>query len=164
MRAHLLFPFVFLATAVSTSVAIANDADVFESAGVLDRPLPLSPNTDVNTTTVITTVDPAAVVIPEDAQENLRAEFEQEQDVLEQIPEQQLQQKADQGERAAQVVLAENFAKEAIMLSFAPVAANDALSDAVEWYSRAAMRGFPGAPSLDQAGVKFYPVRVHRVP
>ena len=86
----------------------------------------------------------------------------EEQEVLETLDRDALQTKAEAGERAAQVVLGNDFAEEAALLSFAPAAANDALSDAVRWYSLAASRGFPGAPSLDQAGIRFYPVRIQR--
>lgn len=75
---------------------------------------------------------------------------------------QQLKTKADKGERLAQVALGGDFASEAQLLTFAPAAANDALSDALQWYALAAKRGFPGAPSLDTSGVSFYPVRVVR--
>lgn len=144
-----------------TAPASANLATQFESAGVLDRPLPATTQSP-GIAPVVTTLDPATPVNPEVAQENLRREFEQEQEALQQLPEKELQQLAEQGERAAQVVLAENFAREAAMLAFAPAAANDALSDAVRWYSLAASRGYPGAPSLDHAGVQFFPIRVQR--
>jgi len=75
---------------------------------------------------------------------------------------QQLSEKAEDGERLAQVALGNDFASEAQMLTFAPAAANDAASDALRWYALAAKRGFPGAPSLDASGVSFYPVRVVR--
>lgn len=162
MRASLIFPILILAAAASA--LSAQEAVESESAGVLDRPMPPAPNTNTNEVTVVSTPEPVAPVRPDIAQQNLQEEFEQEQQVLEQLPEQELQDRADQGERAAQVVLAENFAMEASMLAFAPEAANDALSDAVKWYSRAAMRGFPGAPSLDKAGVQFFPIRVQRIP
>lgn len=74
----------------------------------------------------------------------------------------QLSEKADNGERLAQVALGNDFASEAQMLTFAPAAANDAASDALQWYALAAKRGYPGAPSLDASGVSFYPVRVVR--
>ena len=145
--------------------ALANtlSADV---RGVLDAPLPQS-NTAVNISTSETSA-PVAEAIQnvagnsEAVQEVLREELENEQEVLEALPQNELEDRAEQGERAAQVTLAESFAEEATMLSFAPAAANDALSDAVRWYSLAAQRGFPGAPSLDQAGVKFFPIRVQR--
>jgi len=38
----------------------------------------------------------------------------------------------------------------------------DALSDAIRWYSLAARRGFPGATSLDQSGIRFFPIRAVR--
>jgi len=127
--------------------------------GVLDRPVP-----QASPALVIST--PAAIVVPiaspEKTVEALRSEFEQEQDELELLPRNELQELAEQGERAAQVTLAEDFAQEASLLAFAPAAANDAMSDAVRWYALAAKRGFPGAPSLDLAGVRVYPMRVQR--
>lgn len=96
------------------------------------------------------------------SQNQLRQAVAQEQRQLEQLDRETVKKKAESGERAAQVVLGADYAHEATLLSFAPVAANDALSDAARWYSLAASRGFPGAPSLDQAGVRFYPIRVHR--
>jgi len=143
----------------STTIAFAN-LQVTPRSGVLDQPLPGSD-------TPITLTSPQAPVVlspgsPEEVQEALRSELEEEQEELEQLPREELENRAEDGERAAQIVLAEDFAQEASMLSFAPEAANDALSDAVRWYSLAARRGFPGAPSLDQAGVKFYPIRVQR--
>lgn len=99
---------------------------------------------------------------PVAAQEELRKEVLKEQDELAKLDRDELEEKAEDGERGAQVVLAADFAKEATALAFAPAAANDALSDAARWYSMAASRGFPGAPSLDQAGVRFYPIRIQR--
>lgn len=74
----------------------------------------------------------------------------------------ELKNKANNGERLAQVALGSDYASEAQMLTFAPAAANDALGDALRWYAVAAKRGFPGAASLDASGVSFYPVRVIR--
>lgn len=153
---------IFLAVLIaSTTPATANTATGTQSPGVLDRPLPATTHSHT-AAPVVTTHDAVSAVGPELAQEILREEFDQEQTALEQLPEQDLQQRAEQGERAAQVVLAESYAREATLLAFAPAAANDALSDAVRWYSLAASRGFPGAPSLDHAGVQFYPIRVQR--
>jgi|GEM_PF-5163990 len=70
--------------------------------------------------------------------------------------------RAEEGERAAQVALGVDFVKEATQLGLAPAAANDALSDAIRWYSLAARRGFPGATSLDQSGIRFFPIRAVR--
>ena len=143
----------------TASIASANTA-VTPRSGVLDQPLPGSE------TTLIPTTPQESLILspgtPEEVQEELRSELQEEQEELEELPREELEDRAENGERAAQVVLAEDFAQEAAMLSFAPEAANDALSDAVRWYSMAARRGFPGAPSLDQAGVKFYPIRVQR--
>ena len=133
---------------------------VVATPGVLDRPLPDSP-----TSLAEVLEQPPAVLdadTPEEVEEALTEVFTEEQEVLEQLPRTELQDLADLGERGAQVVLAEDFAQEATMLAFAPAAANDALSDAVRWYSLAAQRGYPGAPSLEQAGIQFYPIRSHR--
>lgn len=137
------------------------------SAGVLDRPLPASISErpgKPGVTTLSLQTSQAAQVVTVSTQAELRQEVAKEQDVLEELDRSQLQEKADQGERAAQVVLGADFAKEATTLSFSPAAANDALSDAARWYSLAASRGFPGAPSLDQAGIRFYPIRIQRQP
>ena len=92
----------------------------------------------------------------------LKKQVKKEQKTLAKESREKLKKRADKGERLAQVVLGGIFASEAQMLTFAPNAANDALSDALALYSLAAKRGYPGAPSLDQTGVNFYPVRVVR--
>ena len=89
-------------------------------------------------------------------------DVKREQRELAKLNRKQLQKQAKKGERLAQIALGGDFASEAQMLVFAPIAANDAASDALAWYSLAAKRGFPGAPSLDASGVSFYPVRVVR--
>ncbi|MBX2878591.1 MAG: hypothetical protein KTR32_01605 [Granulosicoccus sp.] len=149
---------LILMSALAVTKSHAQQSD---EPGVLDRPLPPATETPP-TAPSLTTMSPAEPVPAPEAQEQVREEFAEEREELEQLPDGQLQQRADDGERAAQVVLAERFAKEAGKLPFAPAAANDALSDAVRWYSLAASRGFPGAPSLDLAGVKRYPLRVNR--
>lgn len=120
--------------------------------GALDRPGAVTLQAQSN----------ARVTNPVAAQAQLRADVAQEQKELEKLNRNELQEKADNGERAAQVVLGADFAKEATLLSFAPAAANDALSDAAKWYSLAASRGYPGAPSLDSSGIRFYPIRIQR--
>lgn len=92
----------------------------------------------------------------------INKQVKQEQRELAKQDRNQLKNKANKGERLAQVALGSDFASEAQMLIFAPAAANEALSDALRWYAVAAKRGFPGAPSLDISGVSFYPVRVIR--
>ncbi len=132
--------------------------------GPLDQPLPVAGNQIPGKPGVVTLQGQTTVLTtdPLTAQNELRAEVAEEQRQLELLPRDELQEKAENGERAAQVVLGADFAKEATLLSFAPAAANDALSDAARWYSLAASRGFPGAPSLDQSGVRFYPIRIQR--
>lgn len=118
-------------------------ADMGDSSnGVIDEPLP--------------------AFISGGASEQLSTQVKQEQRQLANQSRDVLEDKADKGERLAQVALGADFANEAQMLTFAPIAANDALSDALRWYAAAAQRGFPGAASLDTSGVSFYPVRVVR--
>ena len=132
--------------------------------GPLDQPLPVAGNRIPGKPGVVTLQGQTTVLTtdPLTAQNELRVEVAEEQRQLELLPRDELREKAENGERAAQVVLGADFAKEATLLSFAPAAANDALSDAARWYSLAASRGFPGAPSLDQSGVRFYPIRIQR--
>ncbi len=158
MRVSSLLTFVvcFFASFIALS-----DAKGPVRAGVLDQPLPnskvtLRPGQPIMNSIANAAGNPVAL------QQALRDKFSDEQDELEKLPRPELQERAKKGERGAQVTLAADFAREAAQLAFAPAAANDALSDAVRWYSLAAKRGFPGAPSLDQAGVKYYPIRVHR--
>lgn len=92
----------------------------------------------------------------------LRNQLNSELEELKKLSPKELEKQAEGGSRAAQVLVAEEFAKEAAGLSFAPQAANAAASDAARWYSIAAMSGFPGAPSLDFAGVKIYPFQIQR--
>lgn len=139
---------LLLLTTLSVSASMqADQSDENETPGVLDRPLPAADAGD-----------------SEDLQQTVQEELAEEQEVLESLDRPELTELAENGERAAQITLAESFAKEASLLSFAPAAANDALSDAVRWYSQAASRGFPGAPSLDYARVQFYPIRAQREP
>ena len=118
--------------------------------GLLDTPVVEQPQNQL----------PAAD--PVITQEALEREIREEQERLEKLPREQLLDKAEAGERAAQVALGADYAKEAAELAFSPAAANAALSDAAYWYSQAASRGFPGAPSLDHSGVHFYPIRIQR--
>ncbi len=137
-------------------------ADTALDAGPLDRPL----SVDGESGGATTSLSPSSQSVdnPIHTQEELRVAVVEEQETLEKLPRKELETKAEQGERAAQVVLGADYAREAMQLSFAPAAANDALSDAARWYSLAASRGFPGAPSLDQAGMRFFPIRIQRDP
>jgi|GEM_PF-1403717 len=143
------------------ALAVSGGALADTQAGVLDLPLPGS-----DTIVALDETQPDVILNaasdPQALQDALQDELEKEQTELEQLPRSELELRADQGERAAQITLAADFAEEATLLGFAPQAANDALSDAVRWYALAAQRGFPGAPSLDQAGVQFHPIRVQR--
>lgn len=88
--------------------------------------------------------------------------IKKEQRELAKLERQELKERAKNGERLAQVALGSDFANEAQKLLFAPAAANAAMSDALAWYSLAAKRGFPGAPSLNTSGVTFFPIRAVR--
>lgn len=163
----------------------AANASEFAS-GVLDRPVPLTPAAEATAATgssaatvsepnspAEATTSPLAPALaqietaaanndPEGLQAAIQQALADEQELLDTLKRAELTELAENGERAAQIALAEGYAREASLLEFSPAAANDALSDAVRWYSQAASRGFPGAPSLDYAGVKFYPVRAQR--
>jgi len=142
LRSPLRSPRLLAVTGAAT--LLLGQAIAAEAPGVLDQIIELSPA--------------AAPVQIERLQEAVQVE----QEVLETLERDELETRAESGERAAQVALGADFAKEATLLGFAPAAANDALADAVRWYSLAASRGFPGAPSLDQAGIRFYPIRIQR--
>ncbi len=148
---------LFALLSVTLPAAMANEVE----AGPLDRPLSL-PGDEVRSTATTLTPSVDARNNPIQSEQQLRTAVEDEQEALERLPRDQLIAKAEQGERAAQVVLGSEYAREATLLSFAPAAANDALSNAVELYSLAASRGFPGAPSLDRAGIHFFPIRIQR--
>ncbi len=100
--------------------------------------------------------------VAEQLADKLVEEVKEAQQELAQESRSELTEKAEDGQRLAQVELGADFAEEATLLGFAPEAANDAAADALRWYSLAAQRGFPGAPSLDRSGVRFFPVRVQR--
>ena len=146
-----------LAPALAAALLVALAAPVprahADSPGVLDLPAPGADDTEV------VALEPAPGVTD---QASLEREVQREQRTLERLDRGQLERRADEGERGAQVALGTDFAEEAESLAFAPAAANAALSDAVRWYSLAASRGFPGAPSLDEAGISFHPIRVQR--
>ena len=161
MRTHTTF--ALTAAFISTlfgSIGSAMAADL----GALDQPLPVSSTQTVGRPASVSlpVQSNGRVTNPVAVQAQLRAAIKKEQKELEKLSRSELQAKADSGERAAQVVLGADFAKEATLLSFAPAAANDALSDAAKYYSLAASRGFPGAPSLDSSGIRFYPIRIQR--
>lgn len=132
--------FAALFTVIASSGTNANDT---LPRGVLDQPLyPGAGNSEV-----IQPTGPELAQIMVEREEALVAEENQ----LRNLSRQQLQQRAENGERAAQLILAEDFADEANNESFTVSAANDALGDAAYWYSLAARRGFPGAPAADTA-------------
>lgn len=173
---------LFIGAALISLSATAHAFDPINTAatgGVLDEPL-----TNPNVVSPVTLIAPGlrpllapTVSVPFDVpahdpdlsspnaairQEAVRNAVEEEIEVLEALPAAALEARAEAGERAAQVVLGSEFAREAQSLYRFPAAANQAAEDAVRWYSLAARRGFPGAASLDYAGVSFYPVRVQR--
>ena len=151
---------VGLALALTAALAAAPSfGQAPDEAGALDRPVVPATGTAIDAPVRVGGEEP--IVAPVD-EATLQAEVRAEQDALETLPRDELERRAEDGERAAQVVLGTDFAKEAEMLAFAPAAANDALADAARWYSTAAARGFPGAASLDRAGVRFWPIRIQR--
>jgi len=140
------------------------------TGGVLDEPL-LNPNTpapgEVAPAAVPAVIDLSNdpnVYSPDPATQQAAVQdaVDAEIEVLESLPIAEVEVLAESGERAAQIVLATDFAKEAQSLAGIPPAANQAASDAARWYALAARRGFPGAVSLDYAGVSIYPIRVQR--
>ena len=154
-----------VACAATSAVRPAHaDAGDGEPDGPLDLPLPdqgSGASGEGGAVVDAETLQPAPGVTD---QASLEREVLEEQEALEELGRGELEERAEEGERGAQVVLGGEFAREAESLAFAPAAANDALSDAVRWYSLAASRGFPGAPPLDQPVVEFHPVRIQRPP
>lgn len=156
-------PYIFALTLFTTLMAGVGTA-MAADLGPLDQPLPVSSTQRPGKPGAVSLQgqNVAQPTNPVAAQNQLRVEVAQEQRELEKLDRTDLLEKAENGERAAQVVLGADYAKEATLLSFAPAAANDALSDAAKWYSLAASRGYPGAPSLDGSGIRFYPIRIQR--
>ena len=153
---------IALAATLAAAPFASGLAQVPEEVGALDRPVIPGAGTGGAAVDAPAQVgEDGATVAPVD-EAALQQEVRAEQDALETLPRDELERRAEDGERAAQVVLGTDFAKEAEMLAFAPAAANDALADAARWYSAAAARGFPGAPSLDRAGIRFWPIRAQR--
>lgn len=150
--------------ALAATLVLNVSSSMAADLGPLDQPLPTSSTQRPGKPGAVSLQNQASTQAsnPVAAQIQLRAEVAQEQIELEKLDRAQLIEKAEGGERAAQVVLGADYAKEATLLSFAPAAANDALSDAAKWYSLAASRGYPGAPSLDSSGIRFYPIRIQR--
>ena len=77
--------------------------------------------------------------------------------------ERQLIRAAERGEVTAQLVLAETYSTEANTNSLTIAAANDALADALRWYSIAAKKGYPGGTPIDQL-MPIPPMRVIKGP
>jgi len=127
---------------LSNPVVNADEQSNNEIAGVLDKPISINSASQ--------------------SQEALRNALNAELAELKKLSPDELMNRAKKGERAAQLLVAEAFAREAAALSFATEAANAAVRDAVYWYSLAAMSGIPGSPSLDHVGVKFYPISMQR--
>lgn len=162
-------PFVLLAALISAfipSIASAQSgASEQSNAGPLDTPLP---DAIVNKNSRAADQRPARA--PSRAPSggrgaaSLKSAVREEQDTLERLPRPALNARALRNERAAQIALGVSFAREAALLGFSVAAANSAASDAVRWYNKAASQGFPGAPSLDIAGIRHYPVRASRTP
>lgn len=115
--------------------------------GVIDAPATTAPVTAAGVEQIV---------------EQIKEQVDKEQEELASKDREELEQRANNGERLAQVALGDDFADEAQQILFVPEAANSAISDALAWYSLAAQRGFPGSLSLDSSGVKLHPVRVVR--
>ncbi len=120
-----------------------------QSKGVLDVS-PVMPTTGSGATQTVQADKPA--------KDQMQSALKEEREELKKNSRQELVAKANNGERAAQLVLAEEFADEANYESITIVSANDALSDAAYWYSLAARRGYPGAPAVDGA-LPIFPLR-----
>ena len=143
-----------------TTTLLSLGAAAQDNAGVLDQPVVIDQTAVNDDVTLVSDSAPPLLLDNEELVVQVQAEI----DDLEELPRPVLEDRAESGERAAQVVLGTEFAREATLLGFAPTAANDALSDAARWYSQAAATGFPGAPSLEQAGIRFFPIRIQRRP
>ena len=79
----------------------------------------------------------------------LEAAAREERKDLKRLSERELMEQAENGDRLAQLVLAEELADEAQQFIDVPAMANDALSEAIEWYATAAQRGTPGSLAVD---------------
>ena len=150
----------FALAAILAAPALRADPSL-EGAGPLDLPLPATLNGGAagEGAALVEDLAPAPGVVD---QRSLVRAVRDEQKKLERLDRKALEKLVRRGGRAAEVALAADYAREAESLAFAPAAANDALSDAVRLYSLAAASGYPGAPSLDRAGVDFYPIRIQR--
>ncbi len=136
--------FLSLVSLLFVSAAHANQPISGTSvAGIIDAPLAVAANAAASA-------------------QQIKAQVNQEQSELGKMGRGELETRAKNGERLAQVALGSDFADEAQQILYVPAAANSAISDALAWYSLAAQRGFPGSLSLSTSGVKFHPVRVVR--
>jgi len=79
----------------------------------------------------------------------LQALAQEERKALKNLSRRELEKEADEGGRLAQMVLAEELADEAQQWVDIPSVANDALSEAIQWYATATKRGIPGSLSVD---------------
>jgi len=148
----LYFPLLAIGLAVACCVTLtAVNAQEAPQAGVLDT-LPSNPAKGSATTLTDT-----AVEVAEEFEQIKKALISERRD-LKAMPRQKLLELANEGQRAAQLILAEDFADEALRESLTVVSANAALSDAASWYSQAASRGFPGAIQVDGA-LPVFPLR-----
>lgn len=96
------------------------------------------------------------------ARRELRRLARIEQRQLRRLNDNQLRRQAsNESNRLAQMVLAERLAAEAQRWANVPEVANDALSEALEWYAIAARRGTPGTAAIDQI-IPSFPVRALR--
>ena len=81
----------------------------------------------------------------------LQAAAREERKELKKLSRKDLQDEAEAGGRLAQLVLAEELADEAQLWVDMPAVANDAFSEAIQWYATAAQRGTPGSLAIDTA-------------
>jgi len=79
----------------------------------------------------------------------LQAVAREERKEIKKLTRRQLEKEAEDGGRLAQMVLAEELADEAQLWVDIPSVANDALSEAIQWYATAAKRGIPGGLAID---------------
>lgn len=95
------------------------------------------------------------------ARRELRRQARVERRELRRLNENQLRREARAANRLAQLVLAESLADEAQRFADVPALANDALGEALQWYSLAARRGYPGSVAIDTV-LPSFPVKVFR--
>ena len=141
----LLLPLLLVTTSLASMPAAADDKS---SRSVLDKPL---------------TQNTAGLGKQElrRVQREQRRQARREAKELRRMDRHELRKAAREGNRLAQLVVADNLVQEARQWAEVPLVANDALSEAAYWYSIAARRGYPGARPVD-AVLPAMPMRVFR--